>query len=196
MEKIVLIILLILAFLIISIIRKYNKIIKFQNKVKSSESGIDVYLNQRFDLIPNLVECVKGYVKYEKNLLENVVEQRTSYSQNKNLKKASELNNNLNKIVAVAENYPELKANEQFLNLQNNLVKIESQLQAARRIYNIDVQRYNSLIQTVPNNIVASIFGFKEADFFQIEEYKKENISVNGEDFKWNTRILMTFFRT
>ena len=184
MEKIVLIILLILAFLIISIIRKYNKIIKFQNKVKSSESGIDVYLNQRFDLIPNLVECVKGYVKYEKNLLENVVEQRTSYSQNKNLKKASELNNNLNKIVAVAENYPELKANEQFLNLQNNLVKIESQLQAARRIYNIDVQRYNSLIQTVPNNIVASIFGFKEADFFQIEEYKKENISVNGEDFK------------
>ena len=168
MEKIVLIILLILAFLIISIIRKYNKIIKFQNKVKSSESGIDVYLNQRFDLIPNLVECVKGYVKYEKNLLENVVEQRTSYSQNKNLKKASELNNNLNKIVAVAENYPELKANEQFLNLQNNLVKIESQLQAARRIYNIDVQRYNSLIQTVPNNIVASIFGFKEADFRKV----------------------------
>ena len=182
MEKIVLIILLMLAILIISIIRKYNKMIKLQNKVKSSESGIDVYLNQRFDLIPNLVECVKGYVKYEKELLESIVEQRTSYFKTKNLKNASELNNNLNRIVAVAENYPELKANEQFLNLQNNLVKIESQLQAARRIYNIDVQIYNSAIQTIPNNIIAGMFGFKEKDFFQIEEYKKENITINGEN--------------
>lgn len=182
MEKIILILLIILAILIISVIRKYNKMIKLQNKVKSSESGIDVYLNQRFDLIPNLVECVKGYIKYEKELLESIVEQRTSYSKTKNLKNASELNNNLNRIVAVAENYPELKANEQFLNLQNNLVKIESQLQAARRIYNIDVQIYNSAIQTIPNNIIAGMFGFKEKDFFQIEEYKKENITINGEN--------------
>ena len=182
MDTIILIVLVIVVFLIALIIAKYNKIIKLQNKVKSSESGIDVYLNQRFDLIPNLVECVKGYTKYEKELLESIVKQRTSYSQNRNLKKASELNNNLNRIIAVAENYPELKANEQFLNLQNNLVKIESQLQAARRIYNLDVQRYNSTIQTIPTNIVASIFGFKERDFFQIEEYKKENIRISGEE--------------
>ena len=182
MDTMILIILVIVAILIISIITKYNKIIKLQNRVKSSESGIDVYLNQRFDLIPNLVECVKGYAKHEKELLENIVEQRTAYSQNKNLKKASELNNNLNRIIAVAENYPELKASEQFLNLQNNLVKMESQLQAARRIYNIDVQRYNSTIQIIPNNIVAGMFGFKEKDFFQIEEYKKENIKIDGDN--------------
>ncbi len=81
----------------------------------------------------------------------------------------------------MAENYPELKASEQFLNLQNNLVKMESQLQAARRIYNMDVQRYNSAIQTVPNNIIAKMFGFKEKEFFQIEEYKRENITINGD---------------
>ena len=86
MDATILIILVIVAILIISIIAKYNKIVKLQNRVKSSESGIDVYLNQRFDLIPNLVECVKGYAKHEKELLENIVKQRTVYSQNKNLK--------------------------------------------------------------------------------------------------------------
>ena len=182
MDTLILIILIIVAILIIAIIKIYNKIIKLQNRVKSSESGIDIYLNQRFDLIPNLVECVKAYTKHEKELLENIVKQRAEYSQNKDLKKASELNNNLNKIIAVVENYPELKASEQFLNLQNNLVKVESQLQAARRIYNMDVQKYNSTIQIVPNNIVASIFGFKEKDFFQIEEYKKENIKIDGDN--------------
>lgn len=182
MDTTILIILVIVAVLIITIISKYNKIVRLQNRVKRSESGIDVYLNQRFDLIPNLVECVKGYTKHEKELLENIVNQRTAYVQNKDLKKASELNNNLNRIIAVAENYPDLKASEQFLNLQNNLVKMESQLQAARRIYNTDVQRYNTTIQTVPNNIVAGIFGFKEKDFFQIEEYKKENIKIDGDN--------------
>lgn len=182
METTLLMLLIIVAILIIGIITKYNKIIKLENKVKSSESGIDVYLNQRFNLIPNLVECVKGYTKHEQELLENVVKQRSSYSQNKNLKEATKLNNNLNRIIAVAENYPALKASEQFLNLQNNLVKIESQLQAARRIYNNDVQRYNSTIQTVPNNIIASMFGFKEKEFFKIEEYKKENIKIDGEN--------------
>ena len=178
----VLIILVLIATLIILIISKYNKIVKLQNRVKSSESGIDVYLNQRFDLIPNLVECVKGYTKHEKELLESIVKQRTSYSQNKDLKEASELNNKLNRIIAVAENYPELKASEQFLNLQNNLVKIESQLQAARRIYNMDVQSYNTTIQTIPSNIIADIFGFKEKEYFQIEEYKKENTRINGDN--------------
>ena len=181
MDTIILIILILIVLVIISIIARYNKIIKLQNRVKSSESGIDIYLNQRFDLIPNLVECVKGYAKHEKELLEKIVKQRTAYSQSKNLKNASELNNNMNRIIAVAENYPELKASEQFLNLQNNLVKMESQLQAARRIYNMDVQRYNSAIQTVPNNIIAKMFGFKEKEFFQIEEYKRENITINGD---------------
>ena len=170
------------VFLILIIMSMYNTIVYLRNEVKSSESGIDVYLNQRFDLIPNLVECVKAYAQHEKDLLENIVKLRTDYSQNKDLKKASELNNNLNRVIAVAENYPELKASEQFLNLQNSLVKMESQLQAARRIYNTNVQRYNSTIQSVPNNIIAKIFGFKEKDFFQIEEYKKENIKIDGDN--------------
>jgi len=166
---------------IILIVSRYNTIIYYQNKVKSSESGIDVYLNQRFDLIPNLVECVKAYAEHEKNLLERIVELRTDYFQDKNLKKAGELNDNLNKVISIFEDYPELKASEQFLNLQNNLVKMESQLQAARRIYNNDVQRYNFTIQSFPSNIYAKIFGFKEKEYFQIEEYKKENIKIDGE---------------
>ena len=94
------------------------------NTVKKSRSGIDIYLNQRFDLIPNLVECVKEYTKYEKEILENITKLRSEYLKNtKNIKKAEELSNSINKIIAIAENYPNLKANEQFLNLQNSLKK-------------------------------------------------------------------------
>ena len=170
------------AIIIVYVLFTYNMLIGKKNRVKQAYSGIDVYLTQRFDLIPNLVECVKGYAKHEKQLLENITKQRTEYAKNQNLKKAGELNKSLNKVIAIAENYPELKASEQFISLQNNLVKMESQLQAARRIYNTDVQRYNSAIQTVPSNIVAGIFGFKEKEFFQIEEYKKENIKIDGEN--------------
>ena len=88
----------------------------------------------------------------------------------------------MNEIVALAENYPELKASEQYLNLQKNLTKLESQLQAARRIYNMEVTNYNNKIQTVPSNIVAKLFRFKCAELFQIEEYKKENIIINNGD--------------
>ena len=159
----------------------YNSIVRMNNKVKQAKSGIDVYLNERFDLIPNLVECVKGYSKHEKEIFENIVNLRTQYMNNKktNLKQAEELNNSINKIIAVAENYPELKASEQYLNLQKSLSKMESQLQAARRIYNNEVTNYNTKITTVPSNIIASLFGFKEADLFTIEEYKKENIEIN-----------------
>jgi len=172
----------ILAIFIIFILVKYNKLVKLRNEVKKSESGIDIYLNQRFDLIPNLVECVKGYTKHEKDVLENITKMRSEYMKNsKSIKKAEELNNSLNGILAIAENYPELKASEQFLNLQKNLEKIESQLQAARRIYNNDVTEYNTKIETIPTNLVAGMFSFKKADLFQIEEYKRENIDVGSE---------------
>ena len=172
----------ILAIIIIYILAKYNKLIKLKNKVKQSESGIDVYLNQRFDLIPNLVECVKGYANHEKSIIENVTKMRSEYMKtNKNLKKAEELNNSMNGILAIAEGYPELKASEQFLNLQKNLSKIESQLQAARRIYNNDVTKYNTKIETVPTNLIAGMFGMKKAELFQIEAYKKSNIDIGSE---------------
>ena len=172
------VLIIILIILVFVVLKQYNKLIKQKNLVKQAKSGIDIYLNQRFDLIPNLVECVKAYSKHEKELLENVIKLRTQCIENKNLKLAEELNNNVNKIIAIAEEYPELKASEQFLNLQNNLSKLESQLQAARRKYNNEVTDYNTLINTVPTNILAKIFNFKEADLFTIEEYKKDNIDI------------------
>ena len=177
------IILVIIAILLITILMLYNSLIKLRNKVSQAKSTIDVYLNQRFDLIPNLVECVKAYVKYEKNLLENITEMRIEYMQgNKNLKNAEKINDGMNKILAIAENYPNLKASEQFLNLQKNLSKIESQLQAARRIYNNEVTNYNTKIDVVPSNLIAMLFGFKHAELFQIEEYKRENINIKLEN--------------
>ena len=169
--------------ILVIILAKYNNLVKARNKVRQAESGVDVYLNQRFDLIPNLVECVKGYSKHEKEIFTEITNLRTTYmKQPKDIKNAEKLNNKMNQIIAVAENYPELKANEQYLNLQKTLTKLESQLQAARRIYNTEVTDYNNKIYTVPSNIVAKLFGFKEAKLFEIEEYKKENINVNFED--------------
>ena len=180
MSSTMVIILIVVALFIIIVLSKYNGIVRLQKKVEQSKSGIDVYLNQRFDLIPNLVECVKAYAKHEEEIFENIAKLRTEYMQgNKNLKKAEVLNNDMNKILAIAENYPDLKASEQFLNLQKNLSKMESQLQAARRIYNNDVTKYNTRISVVPNNIIAKMFGFKEKELFVIEEFKKENINID-----------------
>lgn len=172
--------LIIIAVLLIMILVLYNNLVKARNKVKQAESGINVYLTQRFDLIPNLVECVKAYSKHEESIFTEIAKLRSAYmGQSKNLEDGVNLNNKMNQLIAVAENYPELKASEQYLNLQRNLTKIESQLQAARRIYNMEVTNYNDKICTVPSNLVAGMFGFKEAKLFEIEEYKRENININ-----------------
>lgn len=177
------IILIIIAILLIIILSKYNSLVKARNKVKQAESGIDVYLNQRFDLIPNLVECVKAYSKYEQSIFTEIADLRSSYiKETKNIKSAEKLNNKMNQLIAVSENYPDLKADEQYLNLQKTLTKLESQLQAARRIYNLEVTEYNNKIDVIPSNIVAGLFGFKHAQLFEIEEYKKENIYMKFED--------------
>ena len=157
----------------------YNSIIKQKNKVLQATSGIDVYLTQRFDLIPNLVECVKGYMNFEKETLSAIAEKRSMYLQHKNLKDGEQLNNECNRIILLAENYPELKANEQFLNLQKKLSKMESQLQAARRIYNTEVNKYNNIIEIFPSNIIADAFNFKKEEFFQAEpKAKNSNIKI------------------
>lgn len=174
MMLVVLAIVVIIVYLFIM----YNQLIRRRNKVKQAVSGIDVYLTQRFDLIPNLVECVKGYVKHEQETLVAITEMREKYKQTKNLKDGEILNNQCNKIMAVAEGYPELKASEQFLNLQKNLTKMESQLQAARRIYNAEVNSYNNQVQMFPSNIVAKMFHFEEEEFFQIEEQAKNNVKI------------------
>ena len=171
----------ILIIIVIYIFVKYNKLVKERLKVEQSKSGIDVYLKQRFDLIPNLLECVKGYMGHEKETLTEITELRTKYNNsNKDLKVGTELNAKVDHLLAVVENYPDLKANEQFTMLQKNLVKMENQLQAARRLYNIDVTNYNTGISTFPGNIVAGIFKFEKEDLFELQsEEEAKNVDVN-----------------
>lgn len=169
----------ILVILVLIIFVQYNTLTKLKLKVKQSKSGIDVYLQQRFDLLPNLVNTVKGYLNYETEAFENIAKLRTQYNETKDIKVSEELNNQMNRMLAVAENYPNLKASEQFLELQKNLSKIESQLQAARRLYNNDVTKYNTKISVIPYNIIAMLFGFKEEYLFQIDENAKQNIAVD-----------------
>ena len=169
---------LIFVVLVIIIFSIYNSLIRAKNKALQSKSSIDVYLTQRFDLIPNLVECVKAYSKFEKGTLESIAKLRSEYNNTKNLEKGSELNAACNRILAIAENYPELKSSENFLNLQKNLTKIENQLQAARRLYNSDVTTYNTKINTIPSNIFAGIFGFKEMNLFELESGAEQNINI------------------
>ena len=169
----------IIVLLVLIVFCQYNTLVKLKMKVKQAKSGIDVYCQQRFDLIPNLIETVKGYMKHEKEVFENITKLRTEYNNTKDIKVSQELNKQMNSIIAVAENYPNLKASEQFLNLQRNLEKIESQLQAARRIYNNDVTNYNTKISVVPYNIIASIFNFESESLFELEdENARENIKV------------------
>lgn len=141
--------------------------IKRKNEVEHAKSSIDVYLTQRFDLIPNLVTCVKEYAKYEEKIFEEITELRTEYLKTKELSNGEKLEKELNDVILTVENYPELKANEQFLNLQKNLAKMENQIQAARRIYNNEVETYNNVINIFPNTILAKLLKFKTAEFFQ-----------------------------
>lgn len=168
-------VIIILFFIVI----EFNTFVNLKNKIKQSKSSIDIYLTQRFDLIPNLVECVKTYMKYEESVFTKIAELRAEYNNSKDLKKGEQLNSEFNNLLAVGESNPDLKASEQFLNLQKSLIKMESQLQAARRVYNGDVTLYNTTISEFPNNIFASIFNFKEEELFEIEEYKKENIKID-----------------
>ena len=171
--------LLIVAIFLIFVLIVFNGLVKKRNQVKQSRSSIDVYLNQRFDLIPNLVEVVKGYAAHEKSIFEEVAKLRTAYMENKSLSNATELDKAVNNLIAVAENYPELKASENFLNLQKNLTKMEDQLQAARRLYNTDVTTYNTSLETFPSNVIAGFFGFKPEELFQLEPGKEQNVKVD-----------------
>ena len=150
----------ILAIIFMYFLIIYNVMIKRQNEVEHAKSSIDVYLTQRFDLIPNLVTCVKEYAKYEEKIFEEITELRTEYLKTKELSNGEKLEKELNDVILTVENYPELKANEQFLNLQKNLTKMENQIQAARRIY-------NNVINIFPNTILAKLLKFKTAEFFQ-----------------------------
>jgi LemA protein len=168
----------IIAVILLIIIGIYNKIIRYQNDVKEAKGTIDVYLKQRFDLIPNLVEVVKGYSKHEKTVLTDLVTLRQNFIENNKISTEQDQNNKLTELLGLIENYPELKAVDSYLNLQKQLSKVESELQAARRIYNVAVEEYNTLIQSFPKNLIAKLFGFKSEDFFNISEEEKNNVDV------------------
>ena len=174
------ILLAVILVVILVILAMYNKLVRLQNKVKKAKANIEITLNKRFDLIPNIVECVKGYSKHENTTLTDIVSLRNEYNSQKNLNihKAQEMNDNLTKYLAIVESYPNLKANEEYLALQEKLARIEDQLEYARKYYNSEVTSYNIAIETVPSNIVASMFAFKKAELFQIDADKRENIKV------------------
>ena len=175
MKLLVLFIILIILILISSV---YNGMVKMRNKVLESKSGIDIYLKKRFDLIPNLVNCCKGYMKHEKDVFTEISSLRTNYDKDDNIVNGSLLNNKVNYLLAKAENYPELKANAEFLELQRELSSIEDDISRSRKIYNSSVSTFNSKIEVVPSNLVAFLFGIKKFEFFQIEDYEKENVKV------------------
>ena len=172
------ILLIVIGLIIFYMLITYNSLIKRRNKIKQARSSIDVYLTQRFDLIPNLVQCVKAYMKHEQTVMEKVSELRSDYNKTKNLKSGAELNNMCNNMVALAESHPDLKASEQFMDLQKSLSKMESQLQAARRLYNSEVTVYNTKITMVPTNMVAGFLGFREEELFEAEEAAKQNVNI------------------
>lgn len=160
------------AVFILWIIITYNLFIRDKNLIKEAWSGIDVQLKRRHNLIPNLVAAVEGYSKYERNLLNEITAKRAKSEEMNNIKEKSvvetDLSGMIKSIFAVVENYPDLKANENFLDLQNQLVEIEDQLQYARRYFNGTVRRYNIRVESFPANIIANLFDFKQEDYFEI----------------------------
>ena len=175
MYVVLIIVIIILGYFLIT----YNGLTKKRLRVKQAESGIEVYLTQRFDLIPNLIECVKAYCNYEESVLEEITNLRTSYNENKNLQTGEALDQKYYGLIAIAENSPDLKASEQFLNLQKNLSKIESQIQAARRIYNSEVTNLNISVETFPSNLIANLFHFEKANLFEADINAKETIKID-----------------
>lgn len=164
-------ILIIAAVLLVFAVLLYNRLIRSRNRVDTAWSDIDVQLQRRYDLIPNLVKAVDQYARYERTTLEAVTELRAEAMRKTDVESRGEVEEQLSagvqRLIAVAENYPDLKANENFLNLQKELVATEDYLQFARRYYNGSVRDYNTLTETVPSNVIAATFGFKARGFFQ-----------------------------
>lgn len=176
------IIIVVLVLIILSIISTYNELVRLRNKVKDQWSQIDVQLKRRCDLIPNLVETVKGYAKHEKGTLEAVIKARNTFltakSPEDEMKASKEITTALNKLFALAEAYPDLKANENFTSLQNTLSETEDKISYARQFYNDNVMNYKNKIEMFPSNIVASIFNFKPEPFFEATEEERKNVEV------------------
>lgn len=172
----------IVVAIIVFVISLYNRLVKLNVNVEESFSSMDVYLKKRYDLIPNLVETVKGYASHEKETLERVIQARNSAMSATDPSAVIDANNQLamglKSIFALAESYPDLKANQGFVNLQNQLTKIEEDISNARLYYNGNVKIFNKAIVVFPNVIIANMMGFEKKPFFEIEETERENVKV------------------
>jgi LemA protein len=169
----ILIVLAIVVVIALWVVISYNRFVTLTNRVGEAWSDIDVQFKRRYDLIPNLVETVKGYAAHESSTLEKVTEMRTRAMNSAPADKAAaenELSGALKSLFAVSENYPNLKANENFLELQRELSDTENKIQSARRFYNGVVQELQNAVQQFPSNIIASVFGFKAREFFKLDE--------------------------
>ena len=178
------IILVVIAIIIFWAILVYNRFVSLKNRAKEAWSDIDVQLKRRYNLIPNLVETVKGYASHERELFEKVTEARTKAMGAKTMQEHSQAENMLSSalktLFAVSENYPDLKASQNFLELQRELRDTEDKIQAARRFYNGNVRDLNIKIESFPSKIIAGLFRFKKMDLFEIEEEgTREPVSVN-----------------
>jgi LemA protein len=172
----------ILVVLAVFVIALYNGLVKLKLTVDEAASDIETFLKQRYDMIPNLVEIVKGYAKHEKEIFENVAELRSKAmgagSLDERMALESELSKGIAKIFAIAEAYPELKANENFMQLQANLKELEDNIQKSRRFYNGTVRDFNTKIAVFPNNLIAGMLGFKNMPFFEATEEEQKNVEI------------------
>lgn len=178
------IILAIIVVIVLWVISAYNSLVGAKVKVDNSFSQIDVQLQRRFDLIPNLVECVKGYMEHESDVLTKVTELRTSWASAGSVSEKIEIDNQLSgalkTIMAVSENYPDLKANQNFTGLQQDLKDTENKISYARQFYNDAVTKYNRNLMVFPTNIVASMFHFTPATLFAVDSAEaKQNVKVD-----------------
>lgn len=177
------IIIAIIIILLIAILLIYNNLVKANNRVKEAFSTMDVYLKKRWNLIPNIVETVKGYAKHEKNTLEKIIELRNStydnMSDDDKIKTNSKISEAISKIMILAEAYPELKANENFGDLSKQLSKVEDEIANARKYFNATVREYNNKVEMFPSNVIASLCNYKTKTMFEVSEEERNNVEVN-----------------
>ncbi|MFA9288417.1 MAG: LemA family protein [Weeksellaceae bacterium] len=172
----------VIAAIVLFVIATYNQLVTLRARIQEALSGIDVQLKRRIDLIPNLVETVKGYAKHEKSVFENVTKARSAMMGAHSMEEKAASNNMmtdaLKSLFAVAEAYPDLKANTNFQDLQKQLEDTEDKIAYSRQFYNSNVLEFNTKVQMFPSNIIAGMFGFKEFEFFKATEAERENVKV------------------
>ena len=179
---IIIVVVVIIVIIGLYILSLYNKLVRLTNKIEEAFSTMDVYLKKRWDLIPNLLETTKGYMKHEKEILTEITDLRNKgydkLSNDEKIKANEKMSTGLEKLMAVAENYPDLKANTNFQQLNSNLTKVEEDIANARKYYNGSVRIYNDTVKMFPSNIIAGMFHYQAKPMFEVNEQERENVKV------------------